>query len=84
MVPVRDLARDVGPLLGPARGRISCVGVAGEIGGAVRSALLSEGASRICAAGEMQTPPLDWPNGNHDLLRDLLGASDTGGGGATG
>ena len=31
----------------------------------------AEGVSRICRAGEMQTPPLDWHNGGVDL-RELL------------
>jgi hypothetical protein len=57
--------------LGPLRGRVSCVGVAGELSSELRETLLAEGVSRIFKPGEMQTPPLDWPNGNMDLLAEL-------------
>lgn len=56
---------------GWARGRVSCVGVAGAIPDRLRAALMREGVSRICGPGEMQTPPLDWPNGGVDLFSDL-------------
>jgi hypothetical protein len=72
VIPIPHLARDVGPLLDTVHGQISCVGVAGKMNTEVRSALRAEDVSRICVAGEMQTPPLDWPNGNRDLLRGLL------------
>jgi hypothetical protein len=57
---------------GAARGRVSCVGVAGDVTRELRAALEAEGVSRICKPGEMQTPPLDWPNGGFDLLEALL------------
>jgi len=51
--------------------QISCVGIAGPATER-RDVLLkgffeSMGVSRICKAGEMQTPPLDWKNGGVDL-----------------
>ncbi|MBC8104782.1 MAG: hypothetical protein H7Z41_19580 [Cytophagales bacterium] len=57
---------------GAARGRISSVGIAGESTRELRAALQADGVSRVCKPGEMQTPPLDWPNGNIDLLTELL------------
>ncbi len=61
-----------GEALGAMRGYISCVGVSGELCEAQRQAIAVEGASRICGAGEMQMPPLDWSNGNRNLLAELL------------
>ena len=57
--------------LEPLRGRVSSAGIAGKISPHLQDALLSDGISRICPAGEMQTPPLDWPNGNIDLPAEL-------------
>lgn len=37
--------------------------------------LLALGASRVCALGELQTPPIDWPRDNQPLLQGLV-ASD--------
>jgi hypothetical protein len=71
VVPVPDMARDIGSLLAAVRGRVSAVGVAGTVTAAIQTALRGEGVSRICQVGDMQSPPLDWPNGNRDLLRDL-------------
>ncbi len=72
VLPMRDVAANFGSRLGAARGHISSVGVAGVLREDVRAAILREGVSRICAPGEMQAPPLDWPNGGHDLLASLL------------
>ena len=44
----------------------------GKVTDDMHAAIRAEGASRICLPGEMQTPPLDWPNGNRDLLAELL------------
>ena len=61
-------------LMGSMRGKISSVGVAGELSEEQRGALQAEGVSRICPAGEMQTPPLDWRNGNVDVRAWLIKA----------
>ncbi len=58
--------------LGPLRCRISSVGVAGQITAPLREILYRDGVSRICPAGQMQTPPLDWPNGSTNLQAELL------------
>jgi hypothetical protein len=58
--------------LGAMRGYISSVGAAGTLTSATEQVLLAEGVSRICRAGEMQMPPLDWPNGSINLLAKLL------------
>jgi hypothetical protein len=51
---------------------VSCVGVVGKVTAEWKQELARRGISRLCEAGEMQTPPLDWPNGNIDLLAELL------------
>lgn len=58
--------------LGALRGSLSSVGVAGELTDSLRRVLLSEGVSRICPAGQMQMPPLNWPNGGKNLLAELM------------
>lgn len=73
VLPLADVAENFGAVLGAVRGRLSSVGVAGVLSNAARAAVLSEGVSRVCAPGTMQTPPLDWPNNNRDLLASLLG-----------
>lgn len=66
VVPVAR-PREFADLLGPAAGRLSGVGVVGRVGDEVRAAARAAGASRICRAGSMQTPPLGWRNGGIDL-----------------
>lgn len=66
LIPLDDLSR-FGNYLGSTKGRLSSVGVAGEVSPELRAAIEAEGVSRICKAGEMQTPPLDWRNGGVDL-----------------
>jgi hypothetical protein len=63
----RSLSERFSMLIAPLKGRVSCVGVAGEIAPELRAAIEAEGVSRICQAGEMQMPPLDWKNGGVDL-----------------
>ena len=72
LIPLDDLTK-FGKFLGPAKGRISSVGVAGEITPELRAAIEAEGVSRICRAGEMQTPPLNWRNGGVDLEAWIAG-----------
>jgi hypothetical protein len=59
-------------LLRPVRGIVSCAGVLGRLTPFWEPIAREVGVSRVCEAGEMQTPPLDWPNGNRDLLAELL------------
>ncbi|MCX6365659.1 MAG: hypothetical protein NTX57_02990 [Armatimonadetes bacterium] len=66
LIPLGDLAV-FGEFLGLAKGRLSSIGVSGELSKELRVAIEAEGVSRICRAGEMQTPPLDWRNGGVDL-----------------
>ncbi|MDX1930978.1 MAG: acyl-CoA reductase [Capsulimonadales bacterium] len=82
LIPVADLRTETTAVLRPLRGALSCVGVAGELAAEERKAVEWSGVSRICRAGTMQTPPLDWPNGNIDLRAALcaLGESEVGGG----
>ncbi len=70
VVPISD-AHSLPEQFGQARGKISSVGVAGPIGDDTKALLQTEGVSHICQAGEMQAPPLNWPNGNIDLFTAL-------------
>ncbi|MBC8137843.1 MAG: hypothetical protein H8F28_18345 [Fibrella sp.] len=69
--PVESAAQ-LRELLQPVWGIVSCAGVAGELSPEWEAVLREAGVSRICQPGEMQTPPLDWQNGNRDLLAELL------------
>ena len=73
VLPLANVASGFGAALGVARGRLSSVGVAGTLRPDEEATLWAEGVSRICGPGEMQSPPLDWPNGGRDLLRELRG-----------
>lgn len=67
-------------LLQPVWGILSCVGIAGKLRywePEWETVLREAGASRICLVGEMQMPPLDWQNGNRDLLADLFWLGST-------
>ncbi|MBB6049606.1 acyl-CoA reductase [Armatimonas rosea] len=59
-------------ILGSLQGKVSSVGVAGDMSQELGMALEAVGVSRICRAGEMQTPPLDWKNGGVDLRAWLV------------
>jgi hypothetical protein len=71
VTPVERIGR-LREQLGAMQGYISSVGVAGTLTVMEKQILLAEGVSRICRAAEMQMPPLDWPNGNINLLAKLL------------
>lgn len=58
--------------LAPVAGSISTIGVAGELRSRLESVFLSHGASRFCAAGNMQFPPLTWHHDGHSPLSDLV------------
>jgi hypothetical protein len=72
ITPVWRINGHLDDQLGAMRGYISSVGVAGTLSVHEREALMAEGVSRICTVGDMQMPPLDWPNGNRILLAELL------------
>ena len=57
---------------GAMRNALSCIGVAGTPNPTLYQIAQAAGVSRICPAGEMQCPPLDWSNGNQDLLQELI------------
>jgi hypothetical protein len=71
VVPVERIDSEIGEALGAMQGYISSIGVSGTLTEPRSRALLAEGVSRLCPSGEMQLPPLDWPNGNIDLLAEL-------------
>lgn len=64
----QDILREA---LMPVRGIVSSAGVAGHPPPEWEAVLRDAGVSRFCKPGEMQMPPLDWQNGNRDLLEDL-------------
>jgi hypothetical protein len=53
-------------------GRISTVGVAGQISSRLENVFLSLGVSRFCPAGRMQFPPLTWHHDGGSPLADLV------------
>ncbi|WP_309707519.1 acyl-CoA reductase [Armatimonas sp.] len=71
LIPLEKLT-EFGNYLGIAKGRLSSVGVGCELSSELEMAIKAEGVSRICQAGEMQTPPLDWRNGGVDLRAWLV------------
>jgi hypothetical protein len=58
--------------LAPIAGSISTIGVVGESSSRLENVFLSLGASRFCAAGTMQFPPLTWHHDGHSPLADLV------------
>jgi len=58
--------------LASVAGRISTVGLAGEMSPRLESVLLGLGVSRFCAAGRMQFPPLAWHHDGRAPLADLV------------
>jgi Acyl-CoA reductase (LuxC) len=65
-----DLARRVEP----ARGRLEACAIAGSssLNGDVRSLVEMFGASYVCDAGTMQSPPIEWPHGGGAFLRSFI------------
>ncbi|HEY0257358.1 MAG TPA: acyl-CoA reductase [Candidatus Methylacidiphilales bacterium] len=78
VIYLRQVAESrLGHALAPVAGRISTVGIAGQLpAGRTSSRLektfLSLGVSRFCAAGHMQFPPLTWHHDGHSSLGDLV------------
>lgn len=66
LIPLKEVS-SFGSYLGGVRGKLSSVGVAGDLTEELAEAIQAEGVSRVCPAGQMQTPPLDWKNGRVDL-----------------
>lgn len=77
LVFVKPIARleELAKYLGAAAGHLSCVGLEAEDS---RKRPLAEmfaalGASRVCALGQMQRPPLNWLRDGKQTLRELMG-----------
>jgi len=62
--------------LASVAGRISTVGLVGEISSRLESVFLSLGVSRFCPAGHMQFPPLTWHHDGRAVLADLVTWTD--------
>ena len=64
--------------LRPAKHQLAAVALAGfgAESNALAQALARLGASRVCAAGQLQTPPLDWPRENRGVLLPLARRCD--------
>ena len=58
--------------LASVAGRISTVGIAGQMSSRLEKTFLSLGVSRFCPAGHMQFPPLTWHHDGQSPLRDLV------------
>jgi len=58
--------------LASVAGRISTVGVAGQLSPRLEKIFLSLGVFRFCAAGRMQFPPLTWHHDGRSSLGDLV------------
>jgi hypothetical protein len=58
--------------LASVSGRISTVGVAGDLSSRLENTFLSLGVSRFCPAGHMQAPPLTWHHDGRPALGDLV------------
>jgi hypothetical protein len=67
---LRSALRDV-------NGRISTVGVAGQLSSRLQELFLSLGVSRFCPAGRMQFPPLTWHHDGRATLAELVTWVDT-------
>jgi Acyl-CoA reductase (LuxC) len=64
--------------LASVAGRISTVGIVGQISSRLENVFLSLGVSRFCAAGRMQFPPLTWHHDGRSPLADLVTWIDAG------
>jgi len=63
--------------LASVAGRISTIGIAGKSSSPWEKVFLSLGASRFCAAGHMQFPPLTWQHDGRPSLGDLVDRIDS-------
>jgi len=79
VIYLREVAESkLNAALASVAGRISTVGVAGEISSRLENVFLSLGVSRFCAAGRMQFPPLTWHHDGRSSLADLVTWVDSG------
>jgi len=62
--------------LASVSGRISTVGLVGEISSRLENVFLSLGVSRFCPAGHMQFPPLTWHHDGRPALADMVTWTD--------
>jgi hypothetical protein len=73
VIPIRRVAEGkIAQALAPVAGRLSTVGVVGQISSRLETAFLSLGVSRFCAAGRMQFPPLTWHHDGRPALAELV------------
>jgi hypothetical protein len=72
VVPIADAAefRDVLQPLGPHLAAVAVEGFA-DATESVHRACAQSGASRICAPGQLQSPPLDWRRGGRGVLTSM-------------
>ncbi len=68
-------AADLEHRLEPVRGRVEAFAIAGRPreNDQIRALLRESGASYVCAAGAMQSPPIEWPHGDGAFLRSMVG-----------
>jgi len=62
--------------LASVAGRISTIGIAGELSARLKNVFLGLGISRFCVAGRMQFPPLTWHHDGRPSLGDLVTWTD--------
>jgi hypothetical protein len=62
----------LGHALASVAGRISTVGIAGQISSRLEKAFLNLGVSRFCDSGHMQFPPITWHHDGRSPLGDLV------------
>jgi hypothetical protein len=67
----------LGAALASVAGRISTVGIAGQISARLENVFLNLGVSRFCAAGRMQFPPLAWHHDGRSSLAGLVSWIDS-------
>jgi hypothetical protein len=73
LMPV-DSLEELERALGPFRGQLSNVAIAGfspEAADELRRRLIRFGASRFTGPGQLQTPPVDWPHDGMPLLTPI-------------
>jgi hypothetical protein len=58
--------------LAPVRGKISTIGLVGEMAARAPDIFLRLGATRFCPAGRMQYPPLGWHHDGRPALAELV------------
>jgi hypothetical protein len=73
VIILREVAESqIGAALASVAGRISTVGIAGQLSSRLGNVFLSLGVSRFCAAGRMQFPPLTWHHDGRSSLAELV------------